>query len=245
MLGIILETAHFVWYTYNRFILLLIAIYYHILNTFDNNDYIYVHYQNERTKSSKNSSSKEHVVPVHQPLRIPEHIAMAFTNESDDLDLNSVARLLCWCKQLGIKDVTLYDEKGKLKVKQKELFKFLEYRMGLLGHEKPISDISDIRGLRIISKQDGRQKFVDDIAHLIVKLEPEDIDITSVQNCVGWPSDPELMINFGSPLCLHGFPPWQLRLTEILSIPTHRNLPQKLFIDCLKSYSRTTQRLGA
>jgi len=37
-----------------------------------------------------------------QDLRIPKHIALSFTNESSCLDLDSVADLLCWCRQLSI-----------------------------------------------------------------------------------------------------------------------------------------------
>lgn len=219
----VLVLAHFIWHIYNRLMFLSINIYYYLLNEFDNTNYI-------------------ELCQRRPFLRIPEHVAMAFTNESDRLDLDSVAKLLSWCKQLGVKHITLYDDRGKLKSSQKELYKYFEYRMSLLGYEKPISHIG---GLNIIDKRDGRQKFVEDIRHLLVKLEPEDIDLNSMQSSVGWSVDPELLISFGSPLCLHGFPPWQLRLTEILSIPTHRNIPQKILADCLDRYSKTTQRLGA
>lgn len=164
---------------------------------------------------------------------------MSFTNEIDVLDLDAIARLLCWCKQLSISYITLYDELGKLKDRQKELTKHVECIMKTLG--RPIESID---GLNIISRTDGRQKFVDDIKEL-VKLKPEEICLEKVHQRVGWSTDPELLISFGSPVCLYGFPPWQLRLTEILSIPTHRGLPQRIFFDCLERYSRTSQRVGA
>jgi len=221
MLGAILEVAHLIWFLYNRLVFILVNVYYYFLNEFDHTNHI---------RSCQTTLS----------LRIPKHIALAFTNEADNADLHSIAKLLCWCKQLGIKNITIYDDRGKLKRNLKALYKHLAYQMSLLGHEKPIDRIE---GLNVLSQQDGRQKFVEDVKSLLV--ESNEVDFKSVENCVGWPDDPELLISFGSPICLYGFPPWQLRLTEIMSLPTHRNLPQRIFTDCLIRYSRITQRLGA
>jgi dehydrodolichyl diphosphate syntase complex subunit NUS1 len=199
----------------------------------------------------------ENVVPKN--LRIPDHIAMAFTDESNRLELNSITDLICWCKQLGIKYITLYDDLGRLKAKQKELYRFLDYKASLIDDDsssngnqyqcKPattlqLKNISYIKGLTILSRLDGRQKFVSDIRDLL-KVEPDKIDLDLVQKHVGWTCDPELLVIFGFQQCLHGFPPWQLRLTEILSIPSHRSVTYRMFIDCLEKFSRTTQRLGA
>jgi dehydrodolichyl diphosphate syntase complex subunit NUS1 len=195
---------------------------------------------------------------VRRNLRIPNHIALAFTDESNKLELNSITDLICWSKQLGIKYITLYDDLGKLKAKQKELYRFLDHKASLLDDNNSnenhfqyepattiqLKNISYIKGLTILSRLDGRQKFVSDIRDLL-KVEPDKIDLDLVQMRVGWTCDPELLIIFGFQQCLHGFPPWQLRLTEILSIPSHRNVTYRMFIDCLEKYSRTTQRLGA
>lgn len=222
----LLELAHFIWYIYNRILFILVCLYYQLLSNIEqaNKTCDYITYNHTIIKN----------------IRTPSHIAMVFTNEMDYLNLDSIARLLCWCKQLGVEYITLYDELGKLKTRQADLLKCFEFRMRLLGCEKPISCI---KGLNIISRPDGRPKFIDDIRELL-KGDPESVNMTKVQNSVNWISDPELLINFGSPLCLRGFPAWQLRLTEIFSIPTHRNIPQRIFINCLKKYSRTNQREG-
>lgn len=233
-----LELAHLIYHAYNRFVFFLVNIYYYVLSNFESSDYIGYLYNDEQ---NTNTSSQTDLLCKQIPSRIPHHIAMAFTHESDQLDLNSIAKLLCWCKQLGVKYITLFDDTGRLKSKQEELYRYFEYRLSLLGYEKPVSYI---KGLNILSRNDGRQKFVHDVKYLIEKLDYEDIDLESVQNCAGWTVDPELLISFGMPLCVHGFPPWQLRLTEILSIPTHKNIPQRIFIDCLRRYSKTVQRLG-
>lgn len=178
---------------------------------------------------------------VPDNLRIPKHIAMAFTNESHQLDLDAISEMISWCKRLGIKYITLFDDLGRIKLQQKELFRHLEHHMSRIGYEKPVTYV---KGLNILSRRDGRQRFVEDIKHLL-RFEPERIDLELVNKQVGWTTDPELLISFGNHVCLHGFPPWQLRLTEIFYIPTHRRISQQTFVDCLHRYSRTIQRLGA
>lgn len=173
-------------------------------------------------------------------VKTPKHIAMSLTNEANHLDLQSVAKLYCWSKLIGTRYVTLYDELGKLKDSQKELLKYIEYELENIGCEKPIRFLD---GLDVISRTDGAQRYLDHIRKL-VKLKPDEIDYDLVNESLGWSSDPELLISFGSPLKLYGFPPWPLRLTEIFHIPTHRSIPQKIFVDILKKYSRTTQREG-
>lgn len=202
--------------------------------------YIKHYYYNSIEQANKNCDYMTNLNLPLKDLRVPRHIAMSFTNETSCLDLETIARLLFWCKQMSICYITLYDDLGRLKDKQKELFAHIESIMKSFGCDKSINRID---GLNIISQFDGREKFLAEVKEL-VKLEPESIDLERVQNQVGWHSDPDLLISFGSPLCLYGFPPWQLRLTEILSIPTHKKLPIEVFTDCLIRYSRILQREG-
>lgn len=168
----------------------------------------------------------------YKNIKFPEHIAMSFTNES--LDLKSIAKLITWCEQLKISYITLYDEYGKLKDYREDLSDLI---IDHFDYRKPIDN------LNIISREDGRLKFIKDVQEL-VKLPPEKINFHEVDKRVGWPTDPDILICFGSPLCLYGFPPWQLRLTEIFSVPTHKNLPKRVFVDCFKKYSKTSRREG-
>lgn len=214
----ILEVSHFIWHMYNCLVFGLVCIYYSYLS---------------------NEQQTNLILTSCDGLRIPKHIAMAFTNEMNDLDLDSIARLLCWCKQLGIEQITLYDDLGKLKNHQKQLLKSFDQQMKSIGSLK-----HTIEGLNIISRHDGRQKFLDDVKSILKEFETAQIDLDLVQRSVGWTCDPELLISFGLPLCLHGFPPWQLRLTEILSIPTHKRVPKKVFLDCLIRFSKISQRVG-
>lgn len=173
-------------------------------------------------------------------IRIPNHIAMLFTNEVNNLDIESIARLFCWSKLIGTKYVTLYDELGRLKCRRRDLLDCINNELQSLGKEKPDKLMN---GLLIISRDDATPRYIDEIRGL-VKLKPDCIDYDVVNERLGWPVDPELLISFGSPKKLYGFPPWPLRLTEIFSIPTHRGIPQKIFVDSLIKYSHTIQREG-
>lgn len=219
----LLHAAYFMFFLYNSLLYLT-----------KNVEHLY-HYL------SNNNNKQLLLINPETSLRIPQHIAMTFTNESHQLDLKSVSKLICWCKQLGVKYITLFDDLGRIRMSQKELYSHLEDQMSQIGYEKPISYI---KGLNILSRTDGRQKFIHDIKGLL-KYEPEKIDIDLVQKQVGWTSDPEMLISFGNHFCLHGFPPWQLRLTEVFFIPTHKYITRNIFIDCLIRYTSTTQRLGA
>lgn len=225
-----LELAQIIWYLYNRLFYTVITFYYAVLSSIEQAKKV----DRDQFLDTLNASSSD--------LRIPKHIALAFSNEINQLDFQSIARLLYWCKQLRIDTITLYDDCGRLKSRRVELIKHFERHMRSLGFEKHIDRVD---GLNIICRRDGCLKFVEDVKDLVRTTGPKNIDLQRVQERVGWPTDPELLISFGSPLCLFGFPAWQLRLTEILSIPTHRNVPQRIFIDCLKKFSSIAQRQGA
>lgn len=205
----ILELAHLIWLIYN-----------HIVYEFS------IFYSNLLLTVERASKTCYQIREVQlKDVRIPQHIALSFTNESNNLDIEAIARILCWCDQLGVECVTLYDELGRLKQ---------------LSHE---FEMKHIKKIDIISSSEGRRKFVEDVKDL-VKQGPKSIDVDKIQLCAGWQTDPDLLLHFGAPLCLHGFPPWPIRLTEILLVRTHRYIPQKIFLDCLKRYSSRTQRRG-
>lgn len=222
----ILEVAHLIWQLCNQITFILILVYYNLLFAVE---------QANKSCDQINESN------VHtKGIRIPKHIALSFTNELRHLDLEAIARLVCWCKQLGIESITLYDDQGSLKCIQQQIVDHIELKLRLLGYDKPIKQID---GLNIISNVDGRRKFVQDVRSLVKKSQ-ESITESMIQDQIGWRTDPELLLSFGSPQCLYGFPPWQLRLTEIVSVRTHRSIPQKVFLNCLRRYSKTIQRLG-
>lgn len=175
-------------------------------------------------------------------LRIPKHLALAYSNEANDLDLRSIARFLIWCKQLNIPHITLYDEMGRLKDLQKELIKQCELESSNTKCNRN-EDSENVQNVTILSRLDGRQKFAEDLEDLVT-MQADRIDIDIASKKLAWAVDPDLMIIFGYPTCVHGFPPWQLRLTEFINLRTHKLLPQKVFLNCLRRYKRISQREG-
>ncbi|KAI9710672.1 MAG: hypothetical protein M1820_002505 [Bogoriella megaspora] len=57
-------------------------------------------------------------------------------------------------------------------------------------------------------------------------------------------SDPDLLILFGPEVKLDGFPPWQLRLTEIFHVPDHTGVAYHVFLRALYRYAKAQMRFG-
>jgi dehydrodolichyl diphosphate syntase complex subunit NUS1 len=75
----------------------------------------------------------------------------------------------------------------------------------------------------LISEDDGRDNLVDLTKTLAVmaqqqKISPNDIsaELVDVEISESIMSEPDLLILFGPRVMLEGYPPWQVRLTEIL-----------------------------
>lgn len=84
----------------------------------------------------------------------------------------------------------------------------------------------------LLSASDGRRTLVDLTKTLAEmsqksKLAPEDIsaeliDAELTESVMG---EPDLLLLFGDSVVLQGYPPWQVRLTEILCVPTPSSVP--------------------
>lgn len=78
-------------------------------------------------------------------------------------------------------------------------------------------------------------------------LDPERINERTVQEFLrtnkGMP-DPDLLVRFGLVSSNMGFLPWQVRLTEIHDLPTHKDVAFSQFWDVLGKFSDCDQRFG-
>ena len=77
----------------------------------------------------------------------------------------------------------------------------------------------------LLSVEDGRDTIVDLTRTLAAmaqreKISPEDItaDIVDAEVSESVAPEPDLLVLFGPHVKLSGYPPWQLRLTEILYV---------------------------
>lgn len=101
--------------------------------------------------------------------------------------------------------------------------------------------------LRIISPY-GRQSLVRLTQDLCQSQQAEDeYTIESIDQKLRaefeFP-DPDLGLSCGNFLSLRHYPPWQIRVTEFLSIKTHHKITYRQFLEQLVIFASCEQRLG-
>lgn len=105
--------------------------------------------------------------------------------------------------------------------------------------------------LHLISSQDGRDSMVDLTRTLAEmsqkgKLSPRDIstELIDAELSEGIMTEPELLITFGPYLELSGYPPWQIRLTEIFCLQDNERVGYQVFLKALQHFGRAQMRKG-
>jgi dehydrodolichyl diphosphate syntase complex subunit NUS1 len=104
----------------------------------------------------------------------------------------------------------------------------------------------------IVGPDNGRQGLVAvakqlSVAIAMQRLLPCDITVPYVDSIIhgvcGFP-DPDLVLKFGRVESVLGFLPWHLRLTEIISLPSHHGIRLQQFINAIVYFGNTEQRFG-
>ncbi|KAH0535999.1 hypothetical protein FGG08_007098 [Glutinoglossum americanum] len=178
--------------------------------------------------------------------RLPEHLSVVLQLENEagggaGLDglVDEVAEVAAWCASAGIGMLSVYEKTGILKShihttqrtistklhayfgRPRPPFELLAPRLPPL----PLSSPSSTPALQILllSAEDGRESLVDltrTLAEMAQrgKISPADISVELVDAEVSESvmGEPELLVLFGPVVKLDGYPPWQVRLTEIL-----------------------------
>ncbi|KAI9657194.1 MAG: hypothetical protein M1829_006940 [Trizodia sp. TS-e1964] len=107
--------------------------------------------------------------------------------------------------------------------------------------------------LHLLSSEDGRESLVDltkTLAEMAQrsKLSPSDISVDLVDaelsEGVMKDGDPDLLLLFSPQVMLKGYPPWQLRLTEIFCCRDNNTVEYQVFLRALHKYSKATMRFG-
>jgi dehydrodolichyl diphosphate syntase complex subunit NUS1 len=105
--------------------------------------------------------------------------------------------------------------------------------------------------LHLISQQDGRESMVDLTRTLAEmsqkgKLSPRDIsmELIDAELSEGIMAEPDLLITFGPYLELSGYPPWQIRLTEIFCLQDNERVGYQVFLKALQHYGGAQMRRG-
>ncbi|KAM4043130.1 dehydrodolichyl diphosphate synthase complex subunit NUS1 [Anomaloglossus baeobatrachus] len=196
-----------------------------------------------------------------QLSKLPVHIGLLIAEEQESFP--DVASLVLWCMALGISYVSVYDPQGifkqnssrlmdeVLKQQKEEYSKCpLEYANG--STERTDKAFRHLPVLKVLSPEDGKPNIVkaaQDFCQLVAdgQKTPADLDVDAFDHLLrstdNFP-DPDLILKFGSISSTLGFLPWHIRLSEIISLPSHVNIQYEDFFFALRCYAGCEQRIG-
>ncbi|KAK4230941.1 Decaprenyl diphosphate synthase-like protein [Podospora fimiseda] len=188
--------------------------------------------------------------------------------------LNEAGEIAAWCASAGIPELSIYEKTGILKGYIPEVHRALSTNLQrYFGSNYPIlsvaaphippvetaiprhrmSDKSSLKRLSVllISAEDGRDSIVDltkTLAEMSQRKKIDDTDITTElidaelsESVMG---EPDLLILFGPHVELAGYPPWQIRLTEIFHVQDNQGVGYQVFKRGLYNYARANFRMG-
>lgn len=103
----------------------------------------------------------------------------------------------------------------------------------------------------LLSSEDGRDSLVDltkTLAEMAqrAKISSNDISVDLVdaeisESVIG---EPDLLVLFSPTAELSGYPPWQLRLTEIFHVQDNQGVGYQVFLRALYNYANAQMRFG-
>ncbi|QUC18233.1 uncharacterized protein UV8b_02474 [Ustilaginoidea virens] len=188
-----------------------------------------------------------------------------------DLDrlIEETAELAAWCASGEIPMLSVYEKTGLLKkhmprvyeaVMQKFTFYFAGQHpsLSLSSPHKDAYSSPALPGgkhghlkLHLISAQDGRESIVDLTRTLAEmsqrgKISPRDIsmELIDAELSEGIMPEPDLLVLFSPNVELSGYPPWQIRLTEIFCLQDNEGFGYQVFLKALRKYSKAQMRHG-
>jgi len=116
--------------------------------------------------------------------------------------------------------------------------------------EAPRSPVPHL-SILLLSAEDGRDSLVDLTKTLAEmsqrsKLSSNDIsqelvDAELTESVMG---EPDLLVLFGPTVELSGYPPWQIRLTEIFHVQDNHGVGYQVFLRALYNYANAQMRFG-
>lgn len=70
------------------------------------------------------------------------------------------------------------------------------------------------------------------------------IDLVDAEVSESVMGEPDLLVLFGPTVELSGYPPWQLRLTEIFHVQDNNGVGYQVFLRALYNYANAQMRFG-
>lgn len=195
--------------------------------------------------------------------KLPVHVGLVLAE--DERSLPDVASLVVWAMAVGISYISVYDHQGIFKRNNSRLMdEILKQQQELLGldcskyspefansNDKDDQVLNCHLAVKVLSPEDGKADIVraaQDFCWLVARQQqrPEDLDVDMLDSLISsnhFP-DPDLILKFGPVDSTLGFLPWQIRLTEIVSLPSHLNISYEDFFSALRQYAACEQRMG-
>ncbi|XP_050313647.1 dehydrodolichyl diphosphate synthase complex subunit Nus1 [Anthonomus grandis grandis] len=189
---------------------------------------------------------------IEKGNKIPKHLTVLLGKEEHSH--KDLANLISWCLKHEIIYLSFYDNTGNLKKNQDKLEKLLAQRIQPEDHIIWHPNFTFKNGfvgrkihIKVFSKEDGKDEVANLTRSMCTKLADQQISINLIdeqlQRRYEFP-DPDLALYCGQFLMFCGYPPWQIRVTEFLSIKTHHRIKYKTFLKKLCVYGKCEQRLG-
>ncbi|KAI9798414.1 MAG: hypothetical protein M1833_004808 [Piccolia ochrophora] len=115
----------------------------------------------------------------------------------------------------------------------------------------PLQGTDGHLSILLLSSEDGRDNLVDLTKTLAEmsqrgKLSATDIspDLVDAEVSESVMGEPDLLVLFGPHVQLQGYPPWQVRLTEIFHAQDNTSVGYQVFLRALHKYAKAQMRLG-
>lgn len=193
--------------------------------------------------------------------KLPVHIGLLLVDEEPSY--TDLANLVVWCMAMGISCVSVYDDNGILQknnsLLMREVIQLQRHLLGVEGSKVEFlnngSDkhvVSCRPTVNVLSPEDGKQSIVQAAQQLCRSVEnkersPKDISVSMLDSLLREYKnipDPDLVLKLGPVDSTLGFLPWHIRLTEFISLSSHRNISYEDLLGALNRYGSCQQRLG-
>ncbi|CAL8317139.1 unnamed protein product [Merluccius merluccius] len=197
--------------------------------------------------------------------KLPLHVGLLVVEEPPSY--TDVANLVVWCMAVGVSYVSVYDNHGVFRKNDTLLLEQIVRQQDRLGLDEPKYNVGFLSNgntvhqdqivpcqpvVKILSPEDGKHSIVQAALHLCRTVEQKertskDIDVPMFDALLRESKnipDPELVVKFGPVDSTLGFLPWHIRLTEIVSLPSHIDVSYEDLLGALQRYATCEQRQG-
>lgn len=193
----------------------------------------------------------------------PQHLVIILGSES--LPYKDLVKLITWCFIAEISSISFYDHKNEINPYQlyesvckhnKLIIQRIKWGKSFDTYIKQMA-IRDMNGYKWVptlevnvcnSILDGRNSLVDVAKQLCQEgIHSVDVDINTVDvrlKAQTETPDPDLAIVCGNVLSTFGYPPWDLRVTEIYQMGSQHGVTLQEFLRVLEKYANCEQRFG-